>query len=218
MDNSGTQIPNQNPQMPGQPVNDTPWQSTPVQPAAPMSMPTPDSAPAWQATQTTELPTPAPLSQPIATTPMSEQPMTTSPWQSTPVQPVAVIATPEIATVEPPLVPKKAKMPPAILGVLSLFVVAGVAGGTYLLSMGVSSEKSVAPNAPSSQPKAFDPNEGTNIAISNPTEDIPFDQNGTADCSNIPFTAAYGNRCVATVTLESGEVTWAPGAIEALTQ
>jgi hypothetical protein len=124
---------------------------------------------------------------------------------------------------EIPLVVKKKGVPPVIMGVLTLVLIAGIAGGTFLMSSGVSSDKPISPNAPSSIPKAYDPNEEAGItAITKPAvTSVPgegFDPNGSIDCTGIPNTAAYGNRCVATVKNSVGVEVWAPGAIEALTQ
>lgn len=110
---------------------------------------------------------------------------------------------------EPELIVPKKGLPPVMNAMLAVLVLIVVAGGTYAISMGVSSSKSISPNAPASNPKAFDPAESTNAPEA-------FDPNGDIDCSNVPNTAPYGNRCVAIVVLENGEITWAPGAIEAI--
>jgi hypothetical protein len=110
---------------------------------------------------------------------------------------------------------KKKGVPPVIVGILTLFFISGISGGLFLISKGVSSPTPIAPNAPISIPKAFDPNEDM-VAVKTPTPG--FDPNGTIDCTNVPNTAPFGNRCVATITTSTGEVVWANGALEALTR
>jgi len=109
---------------------------------------------------------------------------------------------------EPELIVKKSGMPPVLNAMLAVLVLIIVAGGTYAISMGVSSSRSITPNAPTSNPKAFDTAETLTTEA--------FDPNGDIDCSEVPNTAPYGNRCVEIVVLENGEITWAPGAIEAI--
>jgi len=88
---------------------------------------------------------------------------------------------------------------------------------TFIVSIGVSSSKSIAPNAPESRPKAYEPTESLSITpIIIPLTD--FDPKGTIDCSSFPDTLPYGNRCVPVIKDSSGTTTWAPGAIEALTK
>jgi hypothetical protein len=119
-------------------------------------------------------------------------------------------------TPEAPLVTKKKGLPPVVMGVLAMFFVAGIAGGTFLMSSGVSSSAPISPNAPASEPKAFDPNEEAGMTGVTTTPTPGFDPNGTIDCTGKPNTAQYGNRCVTTVTLPNGAIDWAPGAMDSL--
>lgn len=171
------------------------------------------------------------------TTTVGQAPVSSSPWQSTPVasttpsastpwqEQTETTSTNEAPTSQPsvtqeaPLITPKKKVPPVILGALTMFVIVAIAGGTFLLSRGVSSTAPVAPNAPSSQPKAFDPNEEAGIKV--PTSTVsaqkePFDPNGTIDCSNVPSSMPYGNRCLKVLKYPDGSVDWAPGELESL--
>lgn len=105
-----------------------------------------------------------------------------------------------------------------IKGIVAILVVVIVAFGTFFVSRKVNSTTPIAPNAPASQPKAFDI-----VKDVTPTEIIipaitKFDPNGTIDCSKVPNTLPYGNRCVPIIKSANGDVNWAPGAIEALTK
>lgn len=191
-------------------IPNSPWESTPV-PGADQGQP--EITPPWQAVST-------PATENITTvTTTTVSPVTSpspSPWTSAPVTPVSTPTPP--AAVEPPLMTKKKGMSPVITGVLAIFVVAGIAGGTYLLSRGVSSSTPIAPNAPASVPKAFDPNEGAAQGLVAATPTPKFDPAGTIDCSRFPNTAQYGNRCLKTITAPNGSVTWAPGELNFLNQ
>lgn len=127
--------------------------------------------------------------------------------------PKSNIASPQ----EPPLIIHKKGIPSGFKAVVIMLVIITVVGGTFLVSRGVSSSAPIAPNAPLSQPKAFDPIEEEQIPIVIPAV-TKFDPNGTIDCSKIPNTQPYGNRCVPVVILPNGQVDWAPGALEALTK
>jgi hypothetical protein len=153
----------------------SPWVATPVTTSQPVQTPT---TPSWP---TGNL---AP-----STTPVAEAQTTTVSETTT--------------TVEPPLPTKKKGASPVLLGLVALVLVSGVAGMTFMVSRGVSNQAPIAPNAPSSEPQAFEPS---------PVPTEAFDQNGTADCSGQPNTAPYGNRCLPTVTDAAGNVTWAPDA------
>lgn len=109
-----------------------------------------------------------------------------SPWIATP------IPTPTVAPVTEMPIAKKSKVPAILLGLIALVIIAGIGGITFMLSRGVNSQNAVAPNAPDSEPKAFE----------------PFDPMGTIDCSNEPNTAPYGNRCIPTMTDPDGNVIW----------
>lgn len=244
MDNSTSQsnlnvTADQTPQTIDKPTNTpSPWQI----PAAQTTV-TVENAENTSVAPATVIPTTEPASPwQTSTTPLQDVPRVASPWQTTSIQEVkneTVVAEPSFPTAFPtistpttepeaPLMPKKKGIPPVVTGVLALFFVVGVAGGMFMLSRGVNTSASIAPNAPASEPKAFDPSEesGTDIITPMANEDtvptettIPtdaFDPNGSIDCANEPDTAPYGNRCVATVVSDTGEVTWAPGAIEAL--
>lgn len=220
MDNTNSQVdasqslPVMDP-VPPQPVQSQQPQTQPAMPA-----------PSWQT------PTPVQNASPWQTTPIPETPQVETvlqaPWQGVQTTEDSAVtasyATPLPAASQPVASPvvvppsdlaSKKGISPAIMAVVVMFLAAGTIGGTYFVSRGISTNAPVAPNAPASEPQAFEPTEAM------PTEIVTtpaggFDPNGTIDCTDVPDTAQYGNRCVATVVTETGEVVWAPGAIEEL--
>lgn len=189
-----------------EPTPMTPWQTT---------TPTPSTSP-WQTTPITTNPQIEPTIQAPWQTAQTTNTVTTEAIPVAQVITAAPMTTPVYTTNAIPtnLAPKKG-FSPVIMAVAMMFLVAGAVGGTYFVSRGVSTTAPIAPNAPASEPKAFDPTEENPTVTVTPPIDS-FDPNGTVDCTNFPNTAQYGNRCVDTVTTDTGEVVWAPGAIESL--
>ncbi len=97
--------------------------------------------------------------------------------------------------------PKKG-MSPVIMGVLIALFLGVAGGGVFVVSRATSGQAPVAPTAPESEPRAFEPTETENL---NATDVIP-------DCSAMPNTAPYGNECRPTIIDANGNVMWAPEA------
>jgi hypothetical protein len=108
------------------------------------------------ATEPTEVPqmTPPPIDTPAPEVPPMSTPVPTTTETTT----TTTTETPTPAEVQMPAAKKK--MAPAILGVLALFLVVGVAGAAYYVSNQLSSRVAVAPNAPESKPMAYTQNTG----------------------------------------------------------
>jgi len=225
MDDTNSQVDASQPLPVTDPVQSQPPQSQPVQPQPLQTEPgIPMSS--WQT------PTPVQNTSPWQTTPIPETPQVETvlqaPWQGVQAAVVSTVSAPYATplpvasepltspvVVSPSDLSSKKGVSPAIMAVVVMFLAAGTIGGTYFVSRGISTNAPVAPNAPASEPQAFEPTEAM------PTDIVTtpvggFDPNGTIDCTDVPDTAPYGNRCVATVVTETGEVVWAPGAIEEL--
>jgi len=121
----------------------------------------------------TPAPTPTPTPEPSFVPPQPEPITTTTTTTATEPIDVPPLATADIATpmatttttttevsqpkaeeVQMPTGKPKKKVMPAILGVLALFLVVGVAGAAYYVSNQLSTRQAVAPNAPTSKPAA----------------------------------------------------------------
>ena len=91
--------------------------------------------------------------------------------------------------------------PIVTVGAMMLLVVV-ITSGAYLLSIRLSA-------APAN----------IETAKVEPTPMAPekFDIKGDIDCTNVPNTAPYGNKCVEIIVQKDGTVAWMPGAIEILT-
>ena len=220
MDNSGVQ--------PDQDLTTPPIASAdgisfqPPKTTEPTLMPNSSSLPPIPVVATTESWT-APVMSPA---PAPETPTTvvnvgtvtpSSPWVTTPAptpqlpetpspQPTSIVTETKTET-QPIIETKKQGASPILLGLVALLLVGGVAGTTFMLSRGVSNQEPIAPNAPASEPKAFEP-EPTPTEVLTPVPTEPFDPLGTIDCSAYPSTAQYGNRCFPTTTDENGNVIW----------
>ena len=100
--------------------------------------------------------------------------------------------------------PKK-RMSPLLMGAFTLIFL-GVAGsGVFVVSRAISGQASVAPTAPESEPRAFEP-----TPTEAPIITESYNPDGTLDCSSVPNTAPFGDKCRSTIIDEFGNITWAP--------
>jgi hypothetical protein len=111
---------------------------------------------------------------------------------------------------------KKPGFGTAMMAIGAILLVAGIGAASYFTAGVLQERVSVAPNTPTSEPLAFETDRAFVDDGSGVEYDATWRYDGTIDCTGIPNTAAFGNRCVATVTLESGTVVWAPGVMESL--
>lgn len=140
-----------------------------------------------------------------------------------PVQPTEQQATSAPQPSTPPV--QKNNMMGAVVAVLGVFVVGGIAGAAYFTSQRINTTASVSPATPESQSRAFDPSEMPSTSNITPedsenTEPMPkisvmptpelFNDQVEMDCSGVPQTAPYGNKCRPYITTPMGTTIWDP--------
>lgn len=180
-------------------------------PAIPEPTPNPIAQvtqPNWPAQASAQTPQPTTIVNVTAAPPLPWAATSTVPTPPPVAVPTAV--TSETTTVVEPSMPARKKgVSPVLLSLVALVLVGGVAGATFMVSRRINQQSAVAPNAPESEPQAFEP---TPTEVVTPAITGGFNPNGEIDCSEFPNTAPYGNRCLPTVTDQYGNVTWSPDA------